>query len=122
MSDAGAPPLLEARGIVKRFGDLLANDVSHFSVGAGEDLPGRCSICICGASPVSAPGPCFSKSMKATPPRVRCIAAPASATSGGARAIIKAGLRRWYCAVISADASGRLKKRPVLGMLGRGMS
>src|ERR1700684_2412471 len=36
MSDAGASPLLEARGIVKRFGNLLANDVAHFSVGAGE--------------------------------------------------------------------------------------
>src|ERR1700731_5313211 len=34
----GAPPLLEARGIVKRFGAVLANDVSHFSVGAGEVL------------------------------------------------------------------------------------
>src|SRR6204780_3012589 len=32
----GAPPLLEAQGIVKRFGAVLANDVSHFSVGAGE--------------------------------------------------------------------------------------
>ena len=36
MSHNGAPPFLEARGIVKRFGDLLANDVSYFAVGAGE--------------------------------------------------------------------------------------
>src|ERR1700722_19653390 len=34
----GAPPLLEARGIVKRFGALLANEVDHFSVTAGEVL------------------------------------------------------------------------------------
>ena len=34
----GAPPLLEARGIVKRFGALLANEVTHFSVGPGEVL------------------------------------------------------------------------------------
>jgi len=34
MSDA--PPLLEARGIVKRFGALLANEVAQFSVRAGE--------------------------------------------------------------------------------------
>jgi simple sugar transport system ATP-binding protein len=36
MSNNDAPPFLEARGIVKRFGSLLANDVSHFAVGAGE--------------------------------------------------------------------------------------
>jgi simple sugar transport system ATP-binding protein len=34
-SDAGAP-LLEARGIVKRFGALVANEVAHFSVHSGE--------------------------------------------------------------------------------------
>ena len=32
----GASPLLEARGIVKRFGPLLANDVAAFAVTAGE--------------------------------------------------------------------------------------
>src|SRR5271163_1731182 len=32
----GAAPLLEARGIVKRFGPLLANDVAAFTVEAGE--------------------------------------------------------------------------------------
>jgi ABC-type uncharacterized transport system ATPase subunit len=32
------PPLLEARGIVKRFGALLANEVTHFSVHGGEVL------------------------------------------------------------------------------------
>jgi general nucleoside transport system ATP-binding protein len=36
MSHSDAPPFLEARGIVKRFGSLLANDVSYFAVGAGE--------------------------------------------------------------------------------------
>jgi simple sugar transport system ATP-binding protein len=36
MTRAGAPPLIEARGIVKRFGSLLANEVGHFVVGAGE--------------------------------------------------------------------------------------
>jgi ABC-type uncharacterized transport system ATPase subunit len=36
MTGDGEPPLLEARDIVKRFGALLANDVSHFSVQAGE--------------------------------------------------------------------------------------
>ena len=35
MSHSDAP-FLEARGIVKRFGSLLANDVSYFAVGAGE--------------------------------------------------------------------------------------
>ena len=38
MNHSGVPPLLEARGIVKRFGDLLANEVDHFSVNAGEVL------------------------------------------------------------------------------------
>jgi general nucleoside transport system ATP-binding protein len=32
----GAPPFLEASGIVKRFGGLTANDVDHFAVNAGE--------------------------------------------------------------------------------------
>ena len=36
MTAAGTPPLLEGRGIVKRFGDLLANDVAGFEVRAGE--------------------------------------------------------------------------------------
>jgi ABC-type sugar transport system ATPase subunit len=36
MSHDDAPPFLEARGIIKRFGSLLANDVSCFAVGAGE--------------------------------------------------------------------------------------
>src|SRR5271155_4687729 len=36
MSKNDAPPFLEARGIVKRFGSLAANDVSYFAVGAGE--------------------------------------------------------------------------------------
>src|SRR3984957_3998980 len=38
MISSAQPPLLEARGIVKRFGDLLANDVTHFSVNSGEIL------------------------------------------------------------------------------------
>jgi ABC-type uncharacterized transport system ATPase subunit len=36
MSRDSEPPFLEASGIVKRFGDLLANDVAHFAVHAGE--------------------------------------------------------------------------------------
>src|SRR5580658_1229168 len=36
MSAAGAPSLIEARSIVKRFGTLVANDIAEFSVGAGE--------------------------------------------------------------------------------------
>jgi simple sugar transport system ATP-binding protein len=36
VSFIGEPPFLEANGIVKRFGTLLANDVSHFAVHPGE--------------------------------------------------------------------------------------
>jgi ABC-type uncharacterized transport system ATPase subunit len=36
MNQTSAPLFLEARGIIKRFDNLLANDVSYFSVGAGE--------------------------------------------------------------------------------------
>jgi general nucleoside transport system ATP-binding protein len=36
MSEAGAPPLIEARSIVKRFGTLVANDIAEFSVDASE--------------------------------------------------------------------------------------
>jgi len=32
----GAAPLLEAKGVVKRFGSLLANDVAAFAINAGE--------------------------------------------------------------------------------------
>jgi ABC-type sugar transport system ATPase subunit len=36
MTEDRVPPLLEARGIVKRFGKLIANEVSHFGVQSGE--------------------------------------------------------------------------------------
>ena len=32
----GAAPILEARGVVKRFGPLVANDVAYFAVSSGE--------------------------------------------------------------------------------------
>ena len=32
----GSTPLLEAKGVVKRFGALVANDVADFAVNAGE--------------------------------------------------------------------------------------
>ena len=38
MTDSRGPPLIEADGIVKRFGSLLANDVAHFDVRPGEVL------------------------------------------------------------------------------------
>jgi general nucleoside transport system ATP-binding protein len=36
MTGQDEPPLIEALGIVKRFGSLLANDIAHFDVRAGE--------------------------------------------------------------------------------------
>src|SRR5271154_664534 len=36
MTRQGDPPLIEALGIVKRFGAIVANDVAHFDVRAGE--------------------------------------------------------------------------------------
>src|SRR5271170_5659979 len=36
MTGDGDPPLIEAFGIVKRFGAVLANDIAHFDVRAGE--------------------------------------------------------------------------------------
>lgn len=36
MNCSSEPPLLEVRGIVKRFGSVLANDVEHFAVQGGE--------------------------------------------------------------------------------------
>jgi ABC-type uncharacterized transport system ATPase subunit len=36
MAQHDTAPLIEARGIVKRFGGILANDVAHFDVRAGE--------------------------------------------------------------------------------------
>ena len=38
MTMGSEPPLLEARGIAKRFGAVLANEVAHFSVHRGEVL------------------------------------------------------------------------------------
>ena len=38
MSDAADAPLLVARGIVKRFGSVLANDIAYFSIRPGEVL------------------------------------------------------------------------------------